>query len=116
MLGERNPPVGPAFHLIQHALEVASALREGVLDADWRFRIDPSGHESRALKLFQSLREQPVVQVGNRLEDLPETPWPVHQGADHRTRPALPDQLDGLVEAGSDLLAVPVADLEPTHP
>src|SRR3989304_6647339 len=65
-----------------------------VLDAHRTLGIYAAPHDALALQLFESLRQQAVVQVWDRLQHLREPPGAVRERPDGGAGPALPDELD----------------------
>src|SRR5215208_6413680 len=92
-----QPGARPALQRQDSGLERLALLGQGVFHphrgvVDHAPLDDPLGRQ-----LLHALRQKSVRQVGHELLELRETRGALHQNEQDRARPALADQLDGLV-------------------
>src|SRR4051794_361571 len=97
-----QPAVGPGLELAERRRELLALLGELVADLHRRLLGDMTGDDPALLELLHALGQQAVAELRHRLGDLGEAQAAaVQQDVEDRAGPALADQLDGLVVAGT---------------
>jgi len=77
---------------------------EFVLDADGRGGNDVPDNDFLCLEFLQSSGQHLVTHIGHRSGDVAETPGAVQHRAHDNAGPSAPDQLDGVVEVGAEVV------------
>src|SRR5215211_3128341 len=94
-----QPAQRPRAQLAQGGGQLAAHVRQPVLDPGGRPVADVALDDPARLELLHPLGEQAVGEVRHRAADLREAHGAaLEQHVDDRARPALADQLDGLVQ------------------